>query len=64
MKKIVLNLAALAVIAMGGTYLAAPLAAEPGGATTQAECTVNGITVRGSSCTTDGKTCSCTGSAT
>lgn len=61
MKKLALNLAALAVIAMGGSYLAAPLAAAPGDATVQAECTVGDVTVKGSSCMTDGKTCSCTG---
>lgn len=59
MKKLVFNLSALAVIAMGGSYLASPLAAAPGDSTTQAECTIGNVTVKGDICTSDGTTCKC-----
>ena len=58
MKKLVLNLAALAVVATGGLYLAAPASADTA-ALAPATCTEGGIVVTGDSCAVVGGHCKC-----
>lgn len=55
MKKLAINLAALAVVATGGLYLASPAAALAAPAT----CTEGGITVTGDSCGVVDGHCKC-----
>jgi hypothetical protein len=57
MKKLVLNLAALAVVATGGTYLASPAAADTAAA--PATCTEGGIVVTGDTCGVVNGHCKC-----
>ncbi len=60
MKKLVLNLAALAVVATGGLSLATPAAAsiDP---PARATCTEGDIVLTGTKCEVVGGHCSCTG---
>jgi hypothetical protein len=55
MKRMWLNLGAVAVLAVTGTALLAPSAY----ALAAAKCTINGVTVEGDICTSDGTTCKC-----
>lgn len=56
MKRTFINTCALAVVVVGGWMLAAPSLAHAAAA---AKCTINGVTVEGDICTSDGKTCKC-----
>lgn len=66
MNKKLINLGALAIIALGGSVLATtgnaqePLAPGDGdGVAMEATCTIGDTTVSGSSCTSNGTTCTC-----
>lgn len=60
MRKMMLNLAALAVVATGGLYVATPASAEPT-FSSQASCTQNGIRLEGSKCAIVNGNCACSG---
>ncbi len=60
MRKMMLNLAALAVVATGGLYVATPASAE-GAFSSQASCTQNGIRLEGATCTIKDGNCTCSG---
>jgi hypothetical protein len=60
MKRKMINLGALAVIALGGAALTMPAyAAVPDDAEIEATCTIGNVTLEGDACTSDGTTCKC-----
>jgi|GEM_PF-3590338 len=60
MRKMMLNLAALAVVATGGLYVATPASAEPT-FSTQASCTQGSIRLTGTTCSVINGNCHCSG---
>ena len=62
MKRKMINLGAFAVVVFGSAALAAPAMAKEASDpefTTEAECTIGNVTVKGDICSSDGTTCKC-----